>query len=86
MLGRIRNASWHEVLGNGGRNLKHASVWARGALLATCLCSLAAPVTSADPGSEEAWERTTAQWFETVPADGTIDVINPHGNVYARCG
>jgi hypothetical protein len=64
--------------------MKRSFAWAGGILLALCLCggaTLAGP-----PDGELPWEKTTAQWMETIPSGGTIRIINPFGNVYARFG
>jgi hypothetical protein len=64
----------------------------RAPALGGLLCASALIVASAShPAAQEAppeqgWVRDDGRWVETVTPGGTLRVINPHGDIYARFG
>ena len=38
------------------------------------------------PPVEDSWQKNTHQWFEEIEPGGTVRVLNPYGNIYARFG
>jgi hypothetical protein len=55
------------------------------AVVLALLAWLAVPAATAGPVSDD-WQRQSAQWFENVEPGGTVRVVNPLGNIYARFG
>jgi hypothetical protein len=56
--------------------------WVCASALLACAAAFAQP---APPAEGEGWTKESRQWKETI-AGGTVRVVNPHGNIYARFG
>jgi hypothetical protein len=54
--------------------------------LAAVPLSVAGETGGATEAESESWSKTTGQWFENIEPGGTVRVVNPFGDVYARFG
>jgi hypothetical protein len=50
------------------------------------LCAIPVPGLAGTGDIEDPWEKKTGEWFEPIESGGTVRVVNPHGDIYARFG